>query len=398
MTPSRRRGPSWPRKLLYSLLCTLASAVLAEGVATVVWGDVHATYWIVESPPDAFPVAYDPVRGYRLGSDGVRFGYVDGRGSLATWGAARGNSQGFADPDEWGPQRESPHQRRVAVFGDSMTAGLFLQRAWPDLVEDMAAADGADLQLLNLSLDGGGLANWWSVATRLLEPGAYDLDGVIFAVCGDDLHRGFTFGDTTPSDLPTAAAYGRIPMGRSRQIHATVQEARANAEGEWSWGAARPHDFDSLIRGEPLPAFDESRRELFLTSLVRRGLPRLRSDLRRVPPCVLPGDGPALTGTLEPVQLRMAADLADYLRRNDLPAVILRIPTLDEVLAPTPIPPALQEFALTVEAPVYDGVCAFEGVPVPQARNAYLRGDGHWTQAGSDRFAAFVAEQLAGTF
>jgi hypothetical protein len=72
--------------------------------------------------------------------------------------------------------------RRVAVFGDSFSAGQQSAVNWPDRAEDITRDTGTRVQFLNFSMDGAGLANWWSVLTKLVDRDNYDLDAVVFAV------------------------------------------------------------------------------------------------------------------------------------------------------------------------------------------------------------------------
>jgi len=393
VTRPRRRALPWTRKLLYSLICTVAFLALAEGWTTLMWGDVHRTYWVAETAGSTPVVQFDPVLGYRLSTEGVRFGYVGTRGRVESWGTMRGNDQGFPDADDWGPRRTSPDRKRIAVFGDSFTAAQFVPSAWPEVTEDLLAEAGADVELLNLAVDGGGLANWWSVVTRLLDPQGYELDGVVFVVTGDDLFRGFTYGH---GDGQGGARYGRVEWGRSARSFESFGEARASTETDWIYGTITPDQFDVLANGDILYALDESSRDLFLRRTIREALPRLRTDLRpqgrcqECPHVYLRDDEEH-----DAIRLRMIRDLADYLQRHGLPAMVVSAPLLPEAQECMPLEGALHAFARGLDAELVHGGCAFQGTSRLRLRRYYLPGDGHWNQAGSDRFAAFMADQIA---
>ena len=136
---------------------------------------------------------------------------------------ARGNAQGFADRDDFTPKRGRPGVRRIAVFGDSFTAEEHLGQNWPDRAEDLARDRGEPVELLNFAVSGAGLANWWSVLTKLVAAEDYELDGVVFAVFGGDLRRKFTVWDHRGGDHPF---FGRAPHWDPSTYPRTLDEAR----------------------------------------------------------------------------------------------------------------------------------------------------------------------------
>ena len=68
--------------------------------------------------------------------------------------------------------------------------------------------EGRKVELLNFAVAGGGLANWWSILTRLIAAQSYQLDGVIFCVYPGDLRRTFTLWEHRDSAHPW---FGRTP-------------------------------------------------------------------------------------------------------------------------------------------------------------------------------------------
>ena len=53
---------------------------------------------------------------------------------------------------------------------------------------------------MNFSVDGGGLANWYNILTKIIEKENYDIDGIIFANFRGNLYRGFTIADHSDSN------------------------------------------------------------------------------------------------------------------------------------------------------------------------------------------------------
>jgi len=135
-------------------------------------------------------VHFDPIRGYIMTQQPSRWARIT-NDTVEFVGWMKGNSQGFATRRDFGPARPDDSTRRIGIFGDSFSAGEYIDTNWPDRAQALADASGGKLQLLSFSLEGIGLANWWSIMTRLVAPQNYQLDGVVFVVFEWDLERKF---------------------------------------------------------------------------------------------------------------------------------------------------------------------------------------------------------------
>ena len=157
------------KKILFFLVLIVGPYVLVESIFSglYVYGLLlpPTSGWFFEDSHQT--LHFDPVRGYNLTSTPSRIARVT-LGQIEYIGELKGNSQGFPDRDDFGPGRSSAVHKRIAVFGDSMTAGQFLQQNWPDAVERIPRGSSIPVELLNFSVDGGGLANWWSILTRIV--------------------------------------------------------------------------------------------------------------------------------------------------------------------------------------------------------------------------------------
>jgi len=105
-------------------------------------------------------IRFDPVRGFKLLKQPLRVFRIT-KGDIEYYGNIRGNNQYFQDRDDWYPKKPNKDISRWAVFGDSFTAGHYLEMNWPDRVEDTTQ----NLMLMNFTVDGGGLANWYNIIT-----------------------------------------------------------------------------------------------------------------------------------------------------------------------------------------------------------------------------------------
>lgn len=377
------RRLSLKKRSLFAFAVLSAFYLLLETTVSVsawlAWRDT--SFWLFEDSGRTW--RFDPVRGYRLTSTPSRFlRATDGRFEYV--GLARGNAQGYADRDDFTPRRGGGGARRIAVFGDSFTTEEHLGQNWPDRAEDLARDRGEPVELLNFAVSGAGLANWWSVATRLVAADDYDLDGVVFAVFGGDLRRKFTVWDHRDADHPL---FGRAPSWDPSTYPRTFDEARP---------FLRPHPGFILSR----EAFERALQGRWPRDVPHRFRPFLLAHARRA---FLPssdegqpeGEG---DDTADPARERLVADLARFLADRHLPALVVHIPDRSSLVDPSRAPSwprrESEAFARSLGASFLDGGDAFAGLRASEVRALFLPHDGHWNQAGSDRFAEFLLRNL----
>ncbi len=358
--------------LFYVLLETLASTA-----AWLSWRDT--SFWLFEDSGRTW--RFDPVRGYRLTSTPSRFlRATDGRFEYV--GIGRGNAQGFADRDDFTPKRTRPGVRRIAVFGDSFTAEEHLGQNWPDRAEDLARDRGEPVELLNLAVSGAGLANWWSVLTKLVAAEEYELDGVVFAVFGGDLRRKFTVWDHRDAEHPL---FGRAPHWDPSTYPKTFDEARPFLKPHPGYILSR-EAFEGALQGHWPRAVPHRFRPFLLTHARRAFLPASEEGQPE-------GDDDA-----DPARDRLVAEIARYLADRRLPALVVHIPDRSSLLDPARAPSwpkrESEDFARALGAAFLDGGAAFAGLRPSEIRALFLPHDGHWDQAGSDRFAEFMLPHI----
>ena len=221
-------------------------------------------YFLTDTSPASFAVfehpgatvRFDPVRGYLLTQTPSRVARVN-HGNVEFSGSFRGNAQGFPDRDDFSLQRSKAGERRIAVLGDSFTSATmspFNSLNWPDRVEDICAASGSrSLVLLNLSVDGGGLANWASILRNFVVKDGYELDGLVFAVAWNDLDRKFAMFDQLDAQrfaYAQAPAWAVSSQPKTRSEARTLLEKDANIANRF---VVSPAEFDALLTGQWKP-------------------------------------------------------------------------------------------------------------------------------------------------
>lgn len=372
----------WPRA---ALLCI--ALLLLTGLLTLwnPWVKARLTWraYIMEDSGET--IRFDPERGYRLTQNSARQ-------TQYTWGvreyvgAWRGNNQGFQDARDFYPQRGKPSTYRLVVLGDSMTAAPFLERNWPDAIEDFAREDGYNLEVLNMAQDGTGLSNWWSLIKHEIIARGYDIDAVAMAVSGDALRRAFSIMSQHDEQL----WFGEVPN----------PETRAWRPEEWpkTLDEARPYmrpigvvcdstAFEEVLQGDygkyipsPLTGVPSTTKAILLPIFDR-----------------IFGDTTAYVAG----QQRMITDIGDWIRQKKVRALVVQVPLMGWINRGgfDDVSPEFRDFAHQIGAETINGNRAFQGLSENKIRDEYwLKYDGHWAQSGSDRFARFIYEEFKSRF
>lgn len=415
MTEPAQRDRRWPlwKKLLVSVATLLISYGVAEAVLTALYmrGDIEPqAIWVHDVKGRRSAVEFDPVLGYRLGADPTRMMIISSNGTIESVGVFRGNNLGVPDDDDFSPRRGETNRKRYVVFGDSFSSGLYMKRNWPEVAEAISEQQGSPVELLNFSIDGGGLANWHRVLTEIIVAEDYQIDGVIFAVFGSDLSRPLTFWDQVVPGNNQSMLLGRGPaLGAPGQPDPPHQPAvgRDRLRPLETWQVVSPQIFDQYLSGRRRPSVARPFR-YYLAGKCRAvmdGFLRRRNNSRLL---------------LENLQFFPDAELFFYdrrqvvaqieraLQKKQVPALVVHIPYREVLLTRAGLGSETtawyleavgefwetQAFARLIQADYVDGSEAFEDCSVEEIRACWLPLDGHWNQAGAERFAKFVVPVL----
>lgn len=359
-------------KILYSVTYGLLGYFLLElSYSALYVNGVIApppAFWVFEDSGKT--VHFDPISGFRYSRTASRVARINPGRGVEYVASFRGNNQGFADRDDFTPAGGPAQHPRIAVLGDSFTAAEHLGVNWPDRVERQM-----DVALLNFSVAGGGLANWWSIVTRLLDAQNYRIDGLLFAVFEGDLQRTFTFSDHRDSRYHQ---FARTPSWQPGEWPASLAEARALMQPLRGF-IVSPERFEQALRGAWHPELPRPWRPYAALQLLRWLEPARADD--------------ADSGFV-PGQLALIDGIAAYAARRSLPIMVVTVPSREALLANRPAPEDARAFAARLGARFVDGAQAFAGLDERSIRELWLPVDGHWAQGGSDRFAAFMQTVL----
>ena len=323
-------------------------------------------------------VTFCPVRGYRFTPTPCQYARII-KHETEFVGTYYGNNEGFADRDDFHSRRQPGDGYRFAVFGDSFTSATYIARNWPDRAEALFRKREKRVQLMNFSLGGIGLANWWSMLTNIVDRENYELDGVVFAVFCTDLNRTFLAMDHQGS----APIFGSSLDFDPRHWPGTLDEMlpQMHRDGIFVSQAA----FDQIVSGQ---------RRLWkpLKPMIAYGLWKQFQYLTRAQQSYSAKSG------FDRQRQALIDDIHEYLEYHQLPVVVIHIPNRDGLIDPASEPEwyfgETHGFACEIDAELIDGREAFVGLTPDEIRALWFTHDGHWNQKGSDHFAQFAVDRL----
>jgi hypothetical protein len=377
-------------RILIGIVVSFYTYLLCESILSLLYMLylIEPSYSAIAIEDTARTVHFDPIRGTAMVGNPSRIARYT-NGALEYVGAFRGNNYRYQDRDDISPQRNAGEKKRIAVFGDSFTAAEYLEWNWPDRAERMQGSIG--LKLMNFSIFGGGLANWWSTLTKIVEAERFELDGIIFAVHPTDLWRKFAFARNDDPAMDTLY-FGRWHSWDPNTYPTDVAVATRSMTPGFAY-LLSPPEFQSFLAGRWRPPFGRERFKFYLTykllSLFVKppslSNPPRQSDVHRE---------------------WIIADLQRALKRIGVPILVVYVPAKGDLLAqqqvtsvPTSSPSGefsdARSFAESIGAKFVDGRSAFSGMTSAEISKAWLPLERHWSQVASDRFADFMVQVLS---
>ncbi|MCB0387069.1 MAG: hypothetical protein KDD43_16865, partial [Bdellovibrionales bacterium] len=207
-----------------NLLLVIATVLLTYGVAEALstylyvkgWLEPFSIWFLEKHGPGVSHVSFDPQIGYRLSGKPTRMGAYTTIGGIQTWGISQGNNFGFPDSRDFTIKKRDAKKIRLAIFGDSFSASQYLPTPWPDRAEEFLEGRGIPVEIMNFSIDGGGLGNWWSTITQVIKAQQMEVDALVFVVFSTDLMRSFMLWD---DEAHLKLNWDRAEMGAQYMNH-----------------------------------------------------------------------------------------------------------------------------------------------------------------------------------
>lgn len=295
------------------------------------------------------------------------------------------------------PKQKVEREYRIALIGDSFTAGVFNDRPWAAELQSLLDADQDLLNpldvdritVLNFGLEAIGIEQFDDVyAYRAAE---YDPDLVIISFISDDLRRRFLWEGVTQVERD----------GRTWDLHLTCYRQPVSVDNPWCV-------FGVLILPQHFVAdgsgLEQMRQDLYAADIARRPWFSPYPELFAATIGWRFGLVPRLSRTTDQLRLYPNDTVAMHISRTELDKLLdmqpnnllLHIPTHVELLNgayDTPMPDfqaAYPDLPIIETAPLLMSDATDEDI-----RSWYnLPFDGHFSDLGAQRYAAVVHSLL----
>jgi hypothetical protein len=389
---------SWKRRILFAAVPIVFIYVLAEIVIT--------SLFLFSEPVGSMQIneeirsplyQYDPVIGSRLSPKKFRTAILRPNGAVESTATIQGNNLGFPDASDFLPKKPAGVARRYAVFGGSYIAGLYMSRRFPDRLEELEAKSGQVVEYMNCCAEGSGLTNWWLFITKVLEPQAYELDGIIFTVSDDNLYRGLLAMHDSYERGWHTVYLNQIRTKTAAEIPQTFNDAKPLLYHVCMADSFCPSQvFDQIQASQGDANYRVPRSVLtplrpflfwFIYCHARDYSPPHSSTLF---------GKPAKGGNFDDMATSRIAEIRRFLESRQLPAVVIQLPPSSERPSKFSewIPQDTLEFANRLGVPFWDGREAYQSMSDADYAASFLENDPHWNQQGSDYFAKACFEHI----
>ncbi len=375
------------KKIVLSFLITyFITEILYSGLFyfNLIEGDA---VWFHEHTDTTGNFKFDPTSGYRISGVPATFGCYVKNGRLQSYGVLRGNNLGFPSKHDF--YKHKGNKKRVIVFGDSYTASQFTAYSWVDLVEDYMNANatpGDSVEFWNMSVDGAGLANWWSVIHNVLNKEGFDADAMIFAVLNTDLDRSFHVRKDTVINNEWQHALYYSSSWNPRYFPKRADRIDYFYTDDWKILDSKT--VKSILSTGCSPVTREKfdlKLSRFLYDFFRFKLVYYISNSKDY------FKSGTQNGTLLKSQQELTEEMADYVKSRNIPVLVLGIYTTDTQKT--------RQFCKILHADFIDATSELYDphLSIRQIEKKYnIKHDGHWNNEGVKIFAEYNKYGIAG--
>lgn len=314
----------------------------------------------------------DSVSGFRIQGQNIRFARIL-QNQIAYDNAfylLNTNPQGFPSRHNF-DNLSTKSLTRMLWMGDSFSAGLYLKTNIADQLEHCLKSDEPNCEILNFSIDGGGIKNWYQM---YVNGGIAKIphDKLVLAVYADNLNRNFAIARTTVST---------IEFGRS-----------SLPQGEWnSWLEAQSHVYKPILHRLSADQADSVMHRVSENPVCfgyHKGLQLERWWLKWVQ-----YKAPEEMIQIQPDARLLLMKIADVCKENNRTLTLLSIPDLfvyQRFGSENPHHSMLNSISKELNCRYINGYAALDAFPSHLVPDLYLKGDRHWNQLGNDWMAAWL--------
>ncbi|MBI2021514.1 SGNH/GDSL hydrolase family protein [Candidatus Daviesbacteria bacterium] len=341
-------------------------------------------------------IRFDPIFGYRLEKQPSRYARIT-KHYLEYVGIQKGNNLGFPDDSQFEPRKDRVGLKRIVVFGDSFTSAQYIAENWPQHSEILLQNQGYQVELMNFSQEGIGLANWWRTLTEVIEKDNYEIDGIIFAVFRGDLKRKFVFATHQNNPHPLS---GHLDRWLPTYYPATLAEAKKAMKPLSEAVIVDSSVFDKAIGTTHCPFQVSQKFKPYLMEKVNIQLDLMLHNFNKASVNTVNSN---LSYQEASDRQRIIASIKDFLTKKGLSSLVVYIPSREEETnKASSYSPAefddTKKFSQILGSSFIDGRELYAKMSKKEIKNSFFPYDGHWNQLGSNHFADYISRQIPNVF
>ncbi len=310
------------------------------------------------------------------------------------------NRQGFVSSHDFSYRKTDSVAERLLVFGDSFSSGIFLNKTWPDFVQELLNAKGIKTELYNFSIGGGGIMNWHQTFFSEVDT-AYEYDGIVLAIFGDNLNRDFFIEHSGDSGIGYSGYFPTVPADEldfRRNFLLKMKKEVAYKSDEWLTG---------YVKGNTGIRLPGSRFLDFAYSRLQSGIKinsyeaivrKWESDYFGIAPGSLDWD--RMVAKYGRKKVDLLEEMIGHCKRKGKTVILASVPNRSGLKTNIQGNKSVSQREMELisekfDLPLWDGYEAFRDIEESNLDEYYFKYDGHWKQKGSDRFAIYFSSLYA---
>lgn len=326
---------------------------------------------------------FDKVRGYRWAGDSCRVVRVV-KGTVAYDQEFNINNQGWVSHYDYFFKKKALDVKRYLVFGDSFTAAIFLEKNWPQRVQQLLSSSKIKYpyEIYSFGVDGGGLSNWHETFFKEIINN-YEFDGIVIAAYLDSLYRDFAIMHMTEVS---------VKFKRFKSIPKDKDDFKKNYMNTMSgnYQVLAKDDVDRKIKKYTKAIVLFKPFSLYVVNLFTRfrdGITMRKNE---------EGHTGFTKQQLPEVQMDKLKQMVDWCKKNNKEVIFASIPSLSGLLEAKKevYYEEIKSIAEEFDVLYFDGFKAFGNLSSEEIKGHWFKLDGHWNQKGSDRFARYFAQYI----
>ena len=285
------------------------------------------------------------------------------------------------------------------MFGDSFTAGEFIETPWCDKMNQLASENGLNMEFYSFGIDGGGIENWHSIFFNEVLPN-YEFDGVIVAAFYENFRRDFIANITLDSTI----YFGYFKSAPPKDMKPTPDKNWAE-ENNFSkgWKIASDSSINQTLQSISIkqishtPFSFAALNKLFQKLLSMNYKRKTSVDKEEI------GNIEASVKKIYPAEkLKRMNELFSSIKQNKKRVILATIPAKGGATNNSPNTEKklnrhqqeFQYFAKKYGIDFFDSYPDFQKINPDSIDSFWLKHDWHWNQKGSDYFANSIYNYL----